>query len=198
MHILQRIPERRGLMTIKGIPKNTDTASLVVELVKLLKPHTYIELGVKWGYTFNQISPIVERAIAVDQAGCRGIIRRPTVEIYDYSTDDFAKLWTEKRDPIDFLFIDACHEKNQVLKDFNNFFPFVVPYTGIICLHDTYPIKKELAVDGYCGNAWEAAKEIKDDSIYNKYCEIVTIPGPWFGMSIIRKVQQGKHLEWMK
>jgi hypothetical protein len=185
-------------MSLKGIPKNTDVTSLIVELVKLLKPHTYVELGVKWGYTFNQIAPLVSRAVAVDQAGCRGIIRRSNVELSDFSTDDFAKLWAEQGDPIDFLFIDACHEKEQVLKDFNNFFRYVTPGTGIICLHDTYPIKKELAVEGYCGSAWEAAKEIRNNSLYNRHCEIVTIPGPWFGMSIIRKIEANKHFGWTR
>ena len=182
-------------MSLKGIPKNTDTASLVVELVKLLKPHTYVELGTKRGFTFNQVAPLVEQAIGVDQAGFKGVLKPPNVKLYEMSTDAFAKIcvW-----PIDFLFIDACHEKEQVLEDFNNFLPWVRSFTGIICIHDTYPIKKELAVDGYCGNAWEAAQEIRKVSIYSKFCEIVTIPGPWFGMSIIRKVNVGKHLGWMK
>ena len=194
MLTLQHIQERRDIMTLKGIPRNTDTTRLIVELVSLLKPYTYIELGVKSGYTFNKISPLVKRAIGVDQAGFRGIVEYPHIELRKMTTDAFAEIWVGD---IDFLFIDACHEKEQVLEDFNNFFPWVKSYTGIICMHDTYPIKKELAVDGYCGTAWEAAKEIRNKSIYNKFCEIVTIPGPWFGMSIIRKVAEDKHLEWM-
>lgn len=177
-------------MSLKGIPKNTDTASLVVELVKLLRPHTYVELGTKRGFTFNQVAPLVEQAIGVDIAGFKHIKKKPNMILYETTTDKFVEKWSGL---IDFLFIDACHEKEQVLKDFNGLFRHVTPCTGIICLHDTYPIKKELEADGYCGNAWEAAQEIRKASIYNKFCEIVTIPGPWFGMSIIRKVEWNEH-----
>lgn len=193
MLILEHIQERRDFMSLKGIPKNTDVTSLIVELVKLLKPHTYVELGVKHGYTFNQVSPLVEQAVGVDRAGFKEIIKTSNVKLYEMTTDEFAKIW---KSSIGFLFMDACHEKKQILKDFNALFPHVMPCTGIICIHDTFPIKKELAVDGYCGNAWEAAKEIRRVDYYNKFCEIVTIPGPWFGVSIIRKIEWDEHFGW--
>lgn len=181
-------------MSLKGIPKNTDVTPLILSLVELLKPKTYIELGVKHGYTFNQVSPLVERAIGVDSAGFKGIKSRTNIELFTLSTSDFIKQW---KDPVDFVFMDASHEKYQILNDFEGMFPYVRPYTGLVCIHDTYPIRKELAVEGYCGTAWDAAKTIRELLGFHYTTEIVTIPGPWFGMSIIRKVNIGQHLEWM-
>lgn len=46
-----------------------------------------------------------------------------------------AKTWSG---PIHLLFIDGSHQHEDVLADFNNFYPYVVP-GGIIALHDVEP-----------------------------------------------------------
>jgi CheY-like chemotaxis protein len=48
---------------------------------------------------------------------------------------EVAKTWDK---PIHFLFIDGSHEYQDVLADFENFFPYVVP-GGIIAFHDVHP-----------------------------------------------------------
>lgn len=174
---------------------------LFLELIKLYKPHTYVELGVGTGETFNLISPLVKRAIAVDIKHLSSsfsttstsqeiavdvkllncITLHPSVELMHMSTDEAAKQFQGK---IDFLFIDACHEKDQVLKDFFNFSKFVKEGTGLIFLHDTCPMNRKLLSRRYCHNAWEAAFIIR--SLYREF-EIVTLPGPKAGLSIIRK-----------
>ncbi len=53
--------------------------------------------------------------------------------IPDWSTE-VAKIWNK---PIHFLFIDGAQEYEDVLADFENFFPHVVP-GGIIALHDVH------------------------------------------------------------
>ncbi|HRR48547.1 MAG TPA: class I SAM-dependent methyltransferase [Bacteroidales bacterium] len=165
--------------------------SLFKELIRLLEPHTYMELGVSKGFTFNQISPLVKRAIAVDINDCRPhIILRENVEIFKMKTDNMALMW---RDTIDFLFIDANHKKEQVLKDFNNFTPFVREGTGIIALHDTHPTFPELIDEKYCSNAYEAAWEIRTNTIYADF-EVLTIPGPYAGLTLIRKSK--RQLSW--
>jgi predicted O-methyltransferase YrrM len=160
------------------------------ELIRLFEPHTYVEIGVKKGHTFNVISPLVKRAVAVDINEMSTIVARPNVEICRMTSLEFARQWN---DPIDLLFIDADHRKESVLADFDALSPFVQEGTGLILLHDTYPAAEYLLADGYCSNAWEAAFEIRKKRKYSDF-EIVTLPGPYAGLSIIRKAK--RHLAW--
>jgi predicted O-methyltransferase YrrM len=168
--------------------KQMEFKNLLIELVKLFKPKTYMEIGVKKGYTFNAIAPLVQRAIAVDINPFTPMYKDNT-QFYNLSSFYFYKLWKEKEsNSIDFLFIDANHKYDAVLLDFFRFSSFVPLHTGLIFLHDTYPIKEELLSDGYCSTAWKAAKAIH--KIYKNKFEIVTLPGPWAGLSIIRKIAE--------
>jgi predicted O-methyltransferase YrrM len=167
--------------------RNTEHRDLIVELARLFQPHTYVEIGVKRGYVFNSVSPHVKRAVAVDIAPMDRVVRLPHVEIHQCMSAEFSRQW---RDPIDLLFIDADHRKEAVLEDFDNFSACVREGSGLILLHDTHPVKDELMSDGYCGNAWEAAAEIHSAVYYSDF-EIVTLPGPWAGLSICRKVTGG-------
>lgn len=177
-------------MTIKKY-KNMEFRDLIGELIRLFEPATYVEIGVKKGYTFNTVAPLVKHAVAVDINDMSTIMARPNVEICRMTSLEFAKQWN---DPIDLLFIDADHRKESVLADFDALSPFVREGTGLILLHDTYPVAEYLLNDGYCSNAWEAAWEIRKNPKYADF-EIVTLPGPYAGLSIIRKAGKG-HLAW--
>ena len=173
-------------------PKGQEFRELMLELIKLFAPHTYVEIGVQNGYTFNVLSPAIRRAVAVDIGDMSQIVDRPNIEKYRMKSEEFAARWT---DPIDLLFIDADHKKESVLADFDNLSPFVPEGTGLILLHDTYPVTTRLLADDCCSNAWEAAWDIRKKRKYQNF-EIVTLPGPYAGLSIIRKAK--KHLAWRK
>lgn len=169
--------------------KNMEYVNLFKELINLLQPKVYVELGIRRGYTFNQISPLVEKAIGIDITIRDTVIRAPNVELLEMTTDEASRIWEI---PIDFLFIDACHEADQVRRDLIQFSRFVKEGTGIIAMHDTHPICEELLSPDKCHNAWEAAWEIRKDM--SKQFEIFTIPGPFAGLSLLRKTK--KHLSW--
>lgn len=169
--------------------KNTEFVDLFKELIKLLQPHTYVEIGIRKGYTFNQISPLVKRAVGIDIEIRDSIIKLPNVELLKMTSDEASVIW---EDPIDFLFIDACHEKFQVLRDFENFYKFVREGTGIIAMHDTHPVCEELLSNDKCSNAWEAAWHIRE--FMWKDFEMFTIPGPFAGLTLLRKTR--KQLSW--
>lgn len=171
-------------------PKGQEFRELMVELIKLFEPETYVEVGVQKGYTFNVLAPLVKLAIAVDIAGLDHVVARPNVKKYHMSSEEFAGQW---KGPIDLLFIDADHRKESVLADVNSLLSFVPEGTGLILLHDTYPVCERLLQDDSCSNAWEAAWEIRKKRVYADL-EIVTLPGPYAGLSIIRKAK--KHLHW--
>jgi predicted O-methyltransferase YrrM len=171
--------------------RQNEFPGLIATLTVLLEPNTYVEVGVQRAYTFNQIAPWVKRAVAVDINPMPSVMQRENVEEYVMPSLEFAKVW---KDPIDFLLIDADHQKDAVLADFDALSPFVRPGTGMIFLHDTHPVTPELIAPGYCHSAWEAANEIRWSDRYRIDFEIVTIPGPWAGLSIIRKSRS--QLSW--
>lgn len=170
--------------------KNMEFRNIICELIRLFEPHTYVEVGVQKGYTFNMVSPMVKRAVAVDINNMATIIPRSNVETYQMPSLEFAAQWT---DPIDLLFIDANHRKECVLNDVDALSPFVREGSGLILLHDTHPAAEHLLSDRFCSNAWEAAWEIRKKRKYADV-EIMTLPGPYAGLSIIRKAK--RHLAW--
>lgn len=178
--------------------RNMEFRDLLILLVQMFAPRTYVELGVKGGYTFNAVAQCsqIERAVAVDIAPMTNIITGDKIQHYQCSSREFQEKWKQKKNRgIDLLFIDADHSKEAVLDDFMRMSPYVTSYTGLICMHDTYPVKSELMVDGYCSNAWEAVRELRYDANFNDMFEFLTLPGPWAGMTIARKVH-GNH-GWM-
>lgn len=154
---------------------------LINELIALFHPHTYVEIGVKNGWTFNEIAPQVRRAVAVDPAPMKEIHDWPQVEKFRMTSAEFVKIWT---DPIDLLFIDGDHRKDAVLHDIYQVGDFVREGTGLILCHDTHPVREELLDDGHCSTAWKAVWEIRLN--FPEY-EVVTLPGPWAGLSILRR-----------
>jgi hypothetical protein len=199
--------------------RNMEFVNLMKELSRLYKPYRYVEIGVKNGYTFNRMisDPWIEDAIAVDinpdwlrnditpkttgPAALGEVVASDGVLKCCMTSDDFAYQYPDMKRPdywIDFLFIDGDHKYESVRKDFENLSKFVRPFTGLIFLHDTYPVKKELAVEGYCYNAWKAAWYISRYAKTKYNCEIVTLPGPWAGLSIIRMLKKTEHMHWQK
>lgn len=173
--------------------KEMEFKNLLLEFVRLMEPEIYVELGVKKGYTFYSIAPLVELAVAVDinpiPIDKDYIVERSgniyskegwEVEGYWMKTDQFSTVWKKK---IDFLFIDADHKFESVLNDIAMMTKFLNPYQSLIFLHDTYPVNGHLLSDGYCSTAWKAARYLR--STVADF-EIMTVPGPWAGLSILR------------
>jgi hypothetical protein len=168
--------------------KSQEFMPLIKFLVDMYQPDTYVEVGIQKGHCFKQIAPLVKTAIGIDIKLLFDIpgsilIEKPSLEV--------ARNWNHGL--IDLLFIDGDHKFESVLADIDAFLPYVRPQTGLILLHDTYPGTKELAVDGYCSDAWRAARDIHCNNKYS-FIEIITLPGPYAGLSILRKA--GKHLHW--
>ena len=170
------------------INKKQEFKALIIELVKLFRPAIYVEIGARFGYVFNAIAPLVRKAIAVDIIKMDKINKALNVYIYQMTSEQFYPYVKTWEFPIDLLFIDANHTAEAVLADFEALSPFVCPYSGLILLHDTFPVSERLLENDRCGSAWKIAKLIHEQK---KDFEIVTLPGPWAGLSIIRKVPKG-------
>ena len=175
---------------------------LIQELVRLFKVKVYMELGTKAGYTFNTIAAMDEitDAIGIDCIRHHSINKGPKITFYEMMTDKAFKVISKAlggppMEFVDFLFIDACHDFQQVQRDFLNFSQFVKEGTGLILLHDTHPSRRGLARPGYCSDAWKIARLIRRAPDLQEQFEIVTLPGPYAGLSIVRKSKT--ILSWM-
>ena len=168
--------------------RNQEFVPLLKFLVEMYSPDSYLEIGIQKGYTFAQISPLVKEAVGVDPNPLymSGDIFLGTSEQYAKSIDS-DKIF-------DLILIDGLHEKSAVLNDVDMFLPHLRDETGLMLLHDTYPSTPSLEGIGYCHDAWKAARDIFKLEKY-KDVEIVTLPGPYAGMSILRKAK--KHLHWL-
>ncbi len=174
--------------------RHMEFVPLILELITLYEPEVYVEVGTQKGYTFNQIAqmPQIKKAVAVDIKIEKTVLKsRYKTEHYEMTSTQFAEMW---RDPIDLLFIDGDHRWESVLEDFRALSKCVPSGHGLILLHDTHPATENLTEEGYCFNAWRAAAEIHESTEFRDF-EIVTLPGPYAGLSIIRKVDKG-HLAW--
>ena len=170
--------------------KRQEFMPLIKFLVDMYQPDTYVEVGIQKGHCFKQIAPLVETAIGID---IKLLFDLPGSILIEDTSLNAARNW--EHGEIDLLFIDGDHKQEAVLADIDAFLPHVKPCTGLILLHDTYPGAKQLAVDGYCSDAWKAAVKIHRNLNYSDV-EIVTLPGPYAGLSILRKAED--HLHWEK
>lgn len=189
LEILFRAPQPSAINTV---PENWHE-EFIVHLVKVLRPKTYVELGLYQCELFNRIVPYAEKLYGVDMEASAGTFMEKASgksKFFQGMTDDFAKVIREKNITIDFLFIDANHSKESVLADFRNFYPHVAEQ-GVILFHDAYPKNAEYAQPGYCGDGWKAIDELSRSA--DGY-ELVTIPHHP-GVAICRK--RTKQLPWV-
>jgi len=145
-------------------------------IASIYEPHTYLELGLHDGETFNAVRPFVKRAIGVDikEVSLNG-------EIHCCTTDDFFKSF---EDGVDMVFIDADHRYESAMKDLENSLSRL-NNGGIILIHDIDPDRDELFDFGYCGDSYRLVDELEKREDIN----ITTLPVYKEGLCIITKKQ---------
>jgi predicted O-methyltransferase YrrM len=167
--------------------------SFVEHLAFLFRPRIYVELGLYRCAVFNRIIPHAGALVGVDidpEAG-KVMTKAPNAQFICSTTDAFAAALRKNPIPIDMLFIDADHNCSSVLKDFWNFFPFVIPH-GIILLHDTHPPAPEFTKPQFCHDAYKAIASLAK---HQEQFELMTLPlGP--GLTLCRK--RTTQLRWME
>jgi len=163
--------------------------SFIEFLASYLKPDVYVELGVYDGSTFNKVYPHVRGwAYGVDIKPLMDDSDKPNCSITTNTTKEFAVLWSEDiHEDIDLIFIDADHSKEAVLKDAQAFLHWLKLDTGIMVLHDTWPLNKQQTAPGYSGDCYKVTAELKNH--YGDGIEVLTIPVS-YGLTLIRRVGQ--------
>lgn len=154
------------------------------------KVNLYVEYGISTGACLKKVLPYCKKAWGVDLNPIP--FHANNLEFFNMSTRDFKKVLISRNPVIDMAFIDACHQSDVVLQDFDDLFPYIID-DGLIFLHDTYPIDVKFTEPNYCNDCWKTP-----DLIRNKYgsaIDIITFP-IMPGLTIVRK--RGKVLlPWM-
>lgn len=128
---------------------------------------TYLELGVRdRNNTFNHIKCNQKEGVDINSTS------NPT---YCMSTDEFFK--TVGRDKTwDIIFIDASHERDQVLRDFENALDRL-NVDGTIIMDDINPTEPYLLAPEFCDNAWEAFAKLRQRSDLQMHAVVPSFSG---------------------
>lgn len=148
---------------------------IITDIIKACRYKKYLELGIQWAVTYNNVRPYVERAVAVD-INYNGSI--PPENFFHMTTDDF---FIQNTITFDAILIDASHEFEQVKKDFSNAVK-CLNKGGTIFLHDTDPDCKEYLLPTYCGDSYKMNQYLQGLYQY----QFVTIPVDKCGLTIAR------------
>lgn len=176
--------------------KLNEYTEFVIALVNLLKVDTYVEAELKWNGPLNDVRQHVRRAIGIDPR-FRSATRN-NEEIFGMSIRSYVETLNERKagEFIDLLFLDAGRSFDEAMTELMILSPYVKTGKGLILVHNTHPIAKELTMAACCGEVWKVARTLHESTTYSQYYEIVTLPGPCTGLSIIRKAPY--HLTWDK
>ncbi len=127
---------------------------------------SYLELGVRDKHaTFNNVCAKIK--IGVD-------LNRSCLPDFVGTTDEF---FATNKQTWDIIFIDACHEANQVMRDFDNSLK-VLREGGLIIMDDINPEEEWLTSQNYCGDAWITFSNLRK----REDLKVMGVEGTRFGL----------------
>ena len=136
--LLQRFLKSRNPLSLRSL----ETSELINCIAKRIDAHSYLEIGVETGLTFNQVN--VFQKTGVDprfQFDYQGDLRA-NLSFHEITSDEFFKKLAKneiKDQKFDLVFIDGLHVFEQVVKDFMNVINHM-NLGGVIVIDDTVPI----------------------------------------------------------
>jgi hypothetical protein len=123
----------------------------------LIKKHNYksfLEIGYLDGDTHNKVECEYKDSVDINpKSGAK----------YIMSSDDFFKQCVRK---YDIIFIDGCHECEQVMNDVCNSFRCLNEF-GSIVLHDCNPPNEKW--QKWCGTVWKALSALRHTDFRNSF-----------------------------
>ena len=169
-----------------------DHPYIISYFAKWFKPDLYVEYGIRTGDCIKQVMPYCKKAWGVDSMHCS--FSHPNYSFFNMDTRKFKTDILERDKPvIDMAFIDACHQSDVVVEDFDDLFPYIIE-DGLIFLHDTYPMSEKYTQPEYCNDCWKVPNILKEK--YGNTIEILTLP-IMPGLTMVKKVRK-EPLPWMK
>ena len=129
-------------------------SSVIINNLPDIENKTYLELGVFDGTNFNQI--LSKNKFSVDVNGNAS---------YTGTTDNYFSQLPEK-EKFDIIFIDACHDYEYVLKDFNN---SVQHCNEWILMHDMIPPGQKYTKSYKCSDAYRVLYYLLKETNFEIY-----------------------------
>lgn len=161
-----------------------DHVAFISYMAMWYRPTLYVEYGIREGACVEAVMPHCREVWGIDTAIYRS--RDPRFKFFHMTTREFAQTLVRSEPKIDMAFIDACHESEAVLQDFDDLFPWIID-DGMVFLHDTHPIAEEYTVPGLCSDCWKTPGVLKER--YGDRVEVLTIP-IMPGLTMVRKVRR--------
>lgn len=100
-----------------------------------LPTNTYLEIGIEYGYTFNNIHCVDKKGIDPDM----DLKHTHSENIYILTSDDYFENVHDPQIKYDVIFIDGMHQVEYVLKDINNSIQ-ILNENGCIFINNILPI----------------------------------------------------------
>ena len=148
---------------------------------------SYLELGVWNGVNLARMTKHAQYAVGVDVVDIR---QDKSTELFLGTTNAF---FEGNLSTFDLIFIDACHNYDQVKRDFAHSLK-ILTRQGTIMLHDTDPASAKLLGEGYCSNAYKILQDFRNNDQVN----FVTLPMNEAGLTIVKLRNSERHLEFVK
>ncbi|WP_059360181.1 class I SAM-dependent methyltransferase [Parachlamydia acanthamoebae] len=149
-----------------------------------LKPKTYLEIGVQYGFSFCLAGPQTF-AVGVDPNPCIQTDLHAWSRIYRQTSEAF--FISYPGDPFDLIFIDGLHQYEAIVDDFCNAEQYCTPQS-IILIHDTIPLsaessKKDFDPGFWTGDVWKIVPTLLQA---RPDLTIFTIACPPSGLTVIK------------
>lgn len=169
MRILQRLTAY--IFYFRKMPESWHV-SVVESLSRIIKPEIYVELGIYEAETFNKVNAKTRIAVDTNPNSFSYIKDNSNVVSICGDSSSLADYLSNQKYKINLIFIDADHQVESVISDFENIEP-AMAVNGIVLFHDTFPGSKEMASPLFCGNGFLAFKTLREK--FNNW-DFVTIP----------------------
>ena len=149
--------------------------TIIQELINYYNYKSYFEIGVRHLKTFNSIEIDLKESLD----------HNPKYNTtYSGKSDDIFEILPKDK-KWDIIFIDADHERDQVLRDIKNSLNHLNENGTIVC-HDMCPTDKKLLQPSFCNNSWEALAKLRTT---DPDLEIFTVNTD-HGVGVIRRGSQ--------
>ena len=132
-------------------------SSEILNLFNNIADCSYLELGIHTGINFSKINAKSKFSVDIDDRHCKPMFLGTTDEYFNKLSD------SEK---FDIIFIDACHNYEYVLRDFNNSIDHCNKW---ILLHDLVPPHSGYTDKTFCGDAYKFLFYLIKEEKFTKY-----------------------------
>lgn len=149
---------------------------LIRDLATTLTVDSYLEIGIYRCETLRLVAKVAQNVVGVDidEEALRSAPKSANIRTFLGSATDFAK--ANAHEKFDLIFIDANHAKEHVISDFNAVEQLLTE-RGMILLHDTWPATEAFSQPAFCGDAFLAVHELREERPDFDFVTIFTHPG---------------------